>query len=166
MSYEVQIRHTADSGSGISVEALVEGEPVAHTFPKNAGYFEERKGKPQFVKKLEEKYEEKMKRQGKMSVQDTSTEEAKIHSGHFENKFYGDTEKVKQNQDEKDTMADVDTDSPDEIRRYLKENMAEGYLSEEEGLNIDQFVDEYEELLGMKQNLEQVVREIYEGKVQ
>jgi len=59
----------------------------------------------------------------------------------------------------------MDLEDPDEIRMYLKENMAEGYLSEEEGLNIDEFVDEYEQLLEMRENLEGIVQKVFEDKV-
>jgi hypothetical protein len=60
----------------------------------------------------------------------------------------------------------VDLDNPEEIRKYLKENMAEGYLSESEGLNIDEFVDRYEELLNMKQDFQEIVKELQAGKVE
>lgn len=60
---------------------------------------------------------------------------------------------------------DPSLDDPEEIRGYLKENMAEGYLSENEGMNIDEFVDEYAELLEMKENLGEVVRNVFEDKV-
>lgn len=61
---------------------------------------------------------------------------------------------------------DPDLDKPDEIRKYLKENMSEGYLSESEGLNIDEFVDRYEELLNMKQDFQEIVKELQGGKVE
>lgn len=63
------------------------------------------------------------------------------------------------------TNEDPDLGKPEEIRDYLKSNMAEGYLSESEGLNIDEFVDRYEELLDQNENLEQVVRKAFEDKV-
>lgn len=59
----------------------------------------------------------------------------------------------------------MDLDDPEQIRDYLKENMAEGYLSQDEGLNVDSFVDEYAELLQVKQNTEKIVRKAYEDKV-
>lgn len=166
MSYDVKIRHSADSGDGISVEAKVEGVPVAHTFPKGMGYFEEKTagGRPRFVKKLEEKYEEKMKRQGKASVQEMTTEEAKIHSSHFVNKTYEGDETFKDEENESDTMPDLD--QPEEIRQYLKENMAEGYLSKEEGLNIDRFVDRYKQNMEEDSKAQQIIREAYEAQVQ
>lgn len=55
--------------------------------------------------------------------------------------------------------ADISLDNPEQIRKYLKENMAEGYLSEGEGLNIDKFVDEYARLLGVEENLEEIVKD-------
>lgn len=165
MSYEIRVTRTADSGDGISVEARIEGEPVAHTFPKGLGFFEEpENGRPPFVDKLVEKYEEKMKREGRLSVQETTAEEAKIHGSHFENTEYG--KPSEEGKAENDIMANVDIDDPEQIRSYLKENMAEGYLSEEEGLNIDKFVDEYSQLLQQKENLQEVVRKAYEVKVQ
>jgi len=60
---------------------------------------------------------------------------------------------------------DPSLDKPDEIRTYLKENMAEGYLSESEGLNIDEFVDKYERLLDMKENLGEIIEKVFEAKV-
>lgn len=63
-------------------------------------------------------------------------------------------------------MKNIDLDEPDEIRSYLKENMAEGYLSEEEGMNIDEFVDRYEDLLNMKQSFQEIVKKIQGGKVE
>jgi flagellar biosynthesis chaperone FliJ len=166
MSYEVQIRHSADSGDGISIEAKVEGVPVAHTFPKGMGYFEKPEGenRPRFVEKLEEKYEEKMKRQGKASIQEMTTEEAKIHSSHFVNKTYEGDETFKDEENESGNMPDLD--QPEEIRRYLKENMAEGYLSKEEGLNIDRFVDRYKQNIEEDSKAQDIIREAYEAKVQ
>lgn len=165
MTYQIKIRHTADSGDGISVEARIEGEPVAHTFPKGLGFFEEpENGRPPFVDKLIEKYEEKMKRESRLSVQETTTEEAKIHGSHFENTEYG--KQSEESKVENDSMKNVDIDDPEQIRSYLKENMAEGYLSEEEGLNIDEFVDRYEELLNMKQDFQEIIKELQGGKVE
>jgi len=60
---------------------------------------------------------------------------------------------------------DPSLDKPEEIRTYLKENMAEGYLSESEGLNIDEFVDEYERLLDVEENLGEVMEKVFEDKV-
>jgi len=59
----------------------------------------------------------------------------------------------------------MDLHDSDEIRMYLKENMAEGYLSEEEGLNIDEFVDEYERLLDVEENLGEIMEKVFEAKV-
>jgi len=64
------------------------------------------------------------------------------------------------------TEADPSLVSPDELRRYLKENMAEGFLSEDEGLNIDEFVDEYERLLKVEENTEEIISEALGGRVQ
>jgi len=168
MSYNVLVRHTADSGSGISVEARVNGEPVAHTFPKGMGFFEEpESGKPPYVEKLIEKYEEKMKRQGKTSIQNVTAEEAKIHSSYFENCEYGDRSKNFKDEDKvNNDMTSVDLENPSEIREYLKENMAEGYLSEEEGLNIDKFVDRYQQLLENSSSTQEIIRKIHEDRVQ
>lgn len=162
MSYKVRINNQADSGDGISVEAMVNGEPVAHTFPKGMGFFREPvDGKPPFVEKLIEKYEEKMKRQENLAQVVMSAEEKKIHNDKFQNKVYGaESENFKEEEKQFDNMKEVDLDNPDEIRTYLKENMAEGYLSESEGLNIDKFVDEYERLLDVEENLEEIVKEI------
>lgn len=60
----------------------------------------------------------------------------------------------------------VSTDDPEAIRKYLKENMAEGYLSDEEGLNIDKFVDRYSQLQNQKENTQKLVRKAFTGKVQ
>ncbi len=59
-----------------------------------------------------------------------------------------------------------DLEKPEEIRKYLKENMAEGYLSENEGLNIDEFVDEYEELLKMREDFQDIVKKLQGVKVE
>jgi len=59
----------------------------------------------------------------------------------------------------------MDLHDSDEIRMYLKENMAEGYLSEEEGLNIDEFVDEYERLLDVEEILGEIMEKVFEAKV-
>jgi len=64
------------------------------------------------------------------------------------------------------TVKDPDLDNPEELRTYLKENMAEGYLSESEGLNIDEFVDRYEELLDLKQDFQSIVKELQGVKVE
>lgn len=167
MSYRVKVLRTADSGSGVSIEAKVDDEVVAHTFPKGMGYFEERDGeRPPFVEKLEEKYEEKLKRQGKASIQETSTEESKIHGEHFENKVYGDDSKNFKHESNENNNMEVNLNKPEQIRKYLKENMAEGYLSEEEGLNIDQFVDRYEEMMETKENFQEIIQEVQTGRVQ
>lgn len=60
----------------------------------------------------------------------------------------------------------VELDEPEEIRQYLKENMAEGHLSEEEGLNIDQFVDRYEELMETKEKFQEIIEQVQTGRVQ
>lgn len=87
MSYKTKILRTSDSGDGISVEAKVEGVPVAHTFPKETRFFDEpADGKPLFVEKLEEKYDAKMARQEEISS--LSSEEEKIHENRFTNKTY------------------------------------------------------------------------------
>lgn len=168
MTYEVKIRHTADSGDGITVEALVNGEAVSHTFPKGMGFFDEDvPGRPRFVKKLESKYEEKVKREGLMAQTELSKEEQKIHGSKFENEtFDGGSENFKRSENAKDSMSDVDISRPSEIREYLKENMAEGYLSEEEGLHIDEFVDEYERLLSFEEDVEQILEETYADSMQ
>lgn len=56
-------------------------------------------------------------------------------------------------------------EDPEQVRKYLKENMAEGYLSQEEGLNIDKFVDNYAELLDAKEKHQKIIRKAYEDKV-
>lgn len=66
----------------------------------------------------------------------------------------------------RDTMENTDYSDPEQIRSYLKENMAEGYLSQEEGSSIDEFVDEYSRLLQIEENLDQIMRETFEAKVQ
>jgi len=170
MSYEVKITNQADSGDGVSIEARVEGVPVAHTFPKGMGFFEEpENSKPPFVEKLEEKYESKMKRQGKMAQSALTDEEKKIHSKKFLNQTYGEDEDFKDDKNQNKDMEDVDFNNPEEVRNYLKENMAEGYLSKSEESNIDDFVDYYTELMQRKDedgNVQEVVRRAYEVKVQ
>lgn len=160
MTYHVKVLRISDSGDGISVEAHVEGTPVSHTFPKGLGFFEEpENGKPKFVEKLEERYEDKMRRKGNASVESATLEEAKVDSGEFQNKEYGDTENFKEENNVNNSMTDVDLSNPEEIRRYLKENMAEGYLSEDEGMNIDEFVNEYARLLEVEKNMDEIVKE-------
>lgn len=56
-------------------------------------------------------------------------------------------------------MEQPDIKKPEEIRKYLKENMAEGYLSDDEGLNIDKFVDEYERLLEIEEKMDEIVKD-------
>jgi len=69
------------------------------------------------------------------------------------------TENFKQENNVNNSMTDVDLSNPEEIRRYLKENMAEGYLSEDEGMNIDEFVNEYARLLEVEKNMDEIVKE-------
>lgn len=158
MSYEVKVTNMKDSGNGVTVQARVNGDKIAHTFPKNAGYFREPENtEPPFVKKLRSRYEEKLKRQGETEVSEISTEEGKVQSYHFINNTYG-SETFKEENNQSGSM-DVKLDEPESIRTYLKENMAEGYLSREEGLNIDQFVDEYERLLEMEKSVDEVVKD-------
>jgi len=167
MNYEVKVRHTSDTGNGISVEALVEGVPVAHTFPKRRGYFvEPDEGKPPYVEKLEKKFEDKMKRQGNVAQAALSEEEKKIHNSEFENRVYGKDKSFKEENNQNTDMESPDLEHPEDIRKYLKENMAEGYLSEDEGMNIDEFVDRYEELLNMKQDFQEIIKELQGGKVE
>ena len=127
MSYKVKITHQTDTGDGVSVEARVNGTPVAHTFPKGMGYFKERNGKPRFVQKLEQKYEDKMKRQGKAAQTALTSEEKKIHNDKFLNETYGEEQTFK---DEDNHINDMEFNlsEPEEVRTYLKNNMAEGYL--------------------------------------
>jgi len=151
----VKVQHITDTGEGISVEATIDGEPVAHTFPKGMGFFDESgNGNPPFVKKIKEKYERKHKKRKKLI-----TEEKKVTEKHFKNQeFEEDSETFKQDNNQQPDM-EVDIDDPEEVRQYLKENMAEGYLSEDEGLHIDEFVDEYQRLLEMEKSLDDVVKE-------
>jgi hypothetical protein len=155
MSYNVKVQHVTDTGEGISVEATINGEPLAHTFPKGMGFFDESgSGNPPFIKKIKEKYERKHK-----NVTKLSTEEKKVSEKHFKNQeFEEDSETFKQDNNQEPDM-EVDIDDPEEVRQYLKENMAEGYLSEDEGLHIDEFVDEYQRLLEMEKSLDDVVKE-------
>jgi len=167
MSYNVKIRHHADSGDGVSVEARVEGEPVAHTFPKGMGYFKKRQeGPPEFVHKLVEKYEEKMKRDGSVSKDVLSVEERMVQGQEFENNSYSVGRKTLKKDNKLSERMQVDTTEPEQVRKYLKENMAEGYLSEEEGMNIDAFVNKYKELMEGRDKMQELVREIQEGRVQ
>jgi len=165
MSYDVNVKHVADSGDGISVEARINGEMVSHTFPKGMGFMERNiDGNPRYVEELVEIYKDRFEKVGSQTVEDKIVEN-KVH----ENKTFsigdkGETFKHEKNQIK--DMTNVDTSNPEEIRAYLKENMAEGYLSEEEGLNIDKFVDEYIELRDLKQGFEEIIREVYEGQVQ
>jgi hypothetical protein len=63
-------------------------------------------------------------------------------------------------------VSDVDISNPEEVRTYLKQNMAEGYLSGEESMNIDEFVDQYEELLGQREEIDEIVEEVFGSRVQ
>lgn len=56
--------------------------------------------------------------------------------------------------------------SSEKISDYLKQNMAEGHLSEEEETKIDEFVDEYEELLKMREDFQDIVKELQGVKVE
>lgn len=164
MSYKIEVRHHTDSGSGISVEAKVNGEPVAHTFPKGMGFFEEpENGRPQFIEKLIDKYEEKMKREGNKAQTVLTEEERKIQGDKFVNQTFTERENFKQGNNSKDNMGEVGVE---EVRNYLKDNMAEGYLSEEEEQKIDEFVDEYEQLLEGKENFQEIIRKIHTDRVQ
>lgn len=54
----------------------------------------------------------------------------------------------------------------EEMRQYLKTNMAEGYLADEEEDKIDEFVDAYKELSEKNKSIQKIVRKAYESKVQ
>lgn len=171
MSYDVIIRHTADSRNGISIEAKVEGVPISHTFPKNKGWFEEpERGRPRFVKKLEEKYEEEMNRRGSTPSNELTDIESKAQGSYFENRVYSESETFNTEDNLDDNMENVDVETPEEIRKYLKDNMAEGYLSESEEENIDRIVDSYSKMLKDKRrntdkNIQDLIKEVYTGKV-
>lgn len=62
-------------------------------------------------------------------------------------------------------MADILTE-PDRIRDYLKDNMAEGYLSDDESVHIDKFVDRYEEMMNREKEYEQIFRREYRMRVE
>lgn len=165
MSYDVTVKHVVSSGDGISVEAKVNDEMISHTFPKGMGFMERnRDGNPRYIEEIVEIYKDRFENVGSQSIEDKLVEN-RVH----ENKTFnigGEGESFKDEKNQITDMADVNTSDPDDIRSYLKENMAEGYLSEEEGLNIDKFVDEYSDLLDLKQSFEEIIREVYEGQVQ
>ena len=167
MNYKVRINNQSDSGDGISVEAMVNGEAVAHTFPKGMGFFQEpNEGRPAFVEKLIEKYEEKVKREKNVAQGSLTAEERKIHNNKFQNKIYEERSENFKDEGNENNVMEVDLNKPEQIRTYLKENMAEGYLSEEEGLNIDQFVDRYKELMETKENFQEIIEQVQTGRVQ
>lgn len=68
MSYEINVNHVKDSGDGFSVEVKVEGEVMAHTFPKGEGWmkktYTQQVGTTHptfvlwFIEKYKEEYEE------------------------------------------------------------------------------------------------------------
>lgn len=175
MSYEIQVRHINSSGEGISAEAIINGESIAHTVPKGQGFMEknEETGRPRIVDKLLEIYKERNEK-----TQDP-VEEQKISENSLENKyFYENTwsrEERRLNNDKKNNngSGNVKLDDPEDIRSYLKENMAEGHLSKEEERNIDSFVDTYSNMMredngDTNKNFDQIaelIRNAFEGKI-
>jgi len=80
--------------------------------------------------------------------------------------------RVNNEDNEKDSAGGtVKLDNPEDIRTYLKENLSEGYLSEEEEKNVERFVDKYASMLSKKdttesdKDIEKLIRNVYEGKV-
>lgn len=150
MSYEVKVRHLTDSGDGFSVEAEINGEPIAHTFPKGRGFLKRgADGKPRYVNELIEMYEER-------HSSSPSIEEKIARNKVHENKTF----KVG-GENHNNAKKEEDTMNPEDVRTYLKENMAEGYLSDEEEVSIDNFVDEYERLLDVEENLQDIMQEVF-----
>jgi len=170
MKYDVQVRHVADSGDGISIEAEINGEPVAHTFPKSMGFLDKDKGQhdaaPKAVDKLVQIYKERYRPERNLT-----SEEAKAEKGTLENEqfvyFSDDRTGFKREENQEKSMSEkVDLGKPEDIRKYLKANLAEGYLSEEEGLNVDRFVDRYEELMSNEGGNQELVEKIFSNVVQ
>jgi len=173
MSYEVIIKNIADSGDGISVEAEINGERIAHTAPKNMGFLEEdpKTGRPRIVDKLAEKYRKRKKCERAMTQEESIIEESDLEGRGYR---IGRESTLNNEYNQEDDIGDtVDLDKPDTIRKYLKDNMAEGYLSDDEESKIDEFVDKYTEMMSDsgedysdKEALQKLLRKVYEGKVQ
>lgn len=56
-------------------------------------------------------------------------------------------------------------DNPQEVKTYLSDNMAEGYLADEEEAFIEALVERYEELLELEEDVQDLVRTIQNNKV-
>lgn len=176
MKYEVYIKHAADSGDGISIEAEVNGETIPHTVPKGAEFtgINPETGNPRVVDKLVDKYKEK-KRKGRS----ITAEEEKLDKNHLEGETFkvgldkGEIRSALNNEENQGSNhgENVELDNPKQIREYLKDNMDEGYLSESEEENIDRLVDKYDELLtgnsrDNDEKIEKMLKEVFAGKVQ
>lgn len=182
MNYEIQTRHMTDSGNGISIEVDIDGTAMSHTFAKGEGWLEKTWDQnfggtyPKYIKWFVKEYEKRYKDDLGTQTNSKTSEEKLIEDKVFVNdRFKTGTDKNINNDynQEDNTGENVDLDKPDTIRKYLKDNMAEGYLSKDEEEYIDKFVDRYTEMMSEsgknydnKEAIQKLLRKVYEGKVQ
>jgi len=66
---------------------------------------------------------------------------------------------------EYDWEGEVDFSEPDQVEQYLKENMAEGYLANEENAFVEKLVTIYSELLSSQSDFESLIEQLQSNKV-
>lgn len=89
----VKIKHFRDSGDGYSVEAVIDGDTVSHTFPQHDSLFDkDASGTPRFVHKLVEIY----------SFKDGANKvyRSDVDSRKYENRYYNATGNFKKSSNE------------------------------------------------------------------
>lgn len=64
-----------------------------------------------------------------------------------------------------DWEKDVDMEDPEQVKKYLNENMSEGYLSDEEEAFIEELTEIYSALISAEQKFDKIINRIQLNKV-
>jgi len=59
----------------------------------------------------------------------------------------------------------VDFSKPEEVEQYLRDNMAEGYLAQEEEAFIEELVSIYSDLLSVESEFDEILKQVQSNKV-
>lgn len=59
----------------------------------------------------------------------------------------------------------IDFSNPDEVEQYLRENMEEGYLAQEESEFISKLMTIYTELMSAQNEFESILKQVQSNKV-
>lgn len=60
---------------------------------------------------------------------------------------------------------DIDFSNPEEVEQYLRDNMEEGYLSQEESEFVSKLMTIYAELVSAQKEFESILKQVQSNKV-